>query len=148
MTKKVALLIIDVQKSAAGKSKLPQKIEELQQQYKYVFVSQFKNKGSPLLKLINWEGYNDESLAFKPTKNAIIFGKKGYSSYLPKMKEFSEIHLCGFDTDACVYKTALDLIEHEIRPVVLKDYCFSANKTFHKMGLKLLSRNIGKENIK
>ena len=100
-----------------------------------------------MLKLINWQGYDDESLAFKPVKNAIIFNKKGYSSYLPKMKEFSEIHLCGFDTDACVYKTALDLIEHGIRPIVLKDFCFSANKTCHKMGLELLTRNIGKDNI-
>ena len=46
-----------------------------------------------------------------------------------------------------VYKTALDLIENGIRPVVLKDFCFSSNRTFHKMGLKLLERNIGKENI-
>lgn len=144
---KIALLIIDVQKSAIGKSKIPQKIEEIQKQYEYVFVSQFKNRKSPLLKLINWDGYDDESLAFQPDSNAIIFDKKGYSSYLPEMKKFSEIHLCGFDTDACVYKTALDLIEHGIRPVVLKDYCFSCNKSFHKMGLKLLERNIGKNNI-
>ena len=145
--KRIALLIIDVQKSAVGKSKLPQKIEQLQQQYEYVFVSQFKNHKSPLLKLMNWKGYDDESLAFIPVENALIFNKKGYSSYLPKMKKFSEIHLCGFDTDACIYKTALDLIEHGIRPVVLKDFCFSSNKTFHQMGLKLLRRNIGKENI-
>ena len=146
--KKVALLIIDVQKSAVGKSKLPQKIEKLQHQYEYVFVSQFKNRKSPLLKLMNWDGYADESLAFKPIPNAIVFDKKGYSSYLAKMKKFSEIHLCGFDTDACVYKTALDLIEHGIRPIVLKDYCFSSNKSFHEMGLKLLERNIGKNNIR
>ncbi len=146
-TKKTALLIIDVQKSAVGKSKLPQKIEKLQAEYKYVFISQFKNRNSPLLKLINWNGYADESLAFNPAKKAIIFNKNGYSSYLPEMKNFSEIHLCGFDTDACVYKTALDLIEHGIHPVVLKDFCFSSNKTFHQIGLKLLRRNIGKDNI-
>ena len=147
-SKKIALLIIDVQKSAVGKSKIPQKIEKLQRQYKYVFVSQFKNKNSPLLKLMNWDGYDNESLAFQPDSKAVIFDKKGYSSYLPEMKKFSEIHLCGFDTDACVYKTALDLIEHGIRPIVLKDFCFSANKSFHKMGLKLLARNIGKNNIR
>jgi len=145
--KKVALLIIDVQKSAVGRSKIPQKIEELQGQYKYVFVSKFRNKKSPLLRLMNWGGYEDESLAFQPSTTAVVFDKKGYSSYLPEMKKFLEIHLCGFDTDACVYKTALDLIEHGIRPIVLKDYCFSANKAFHKMGLKLLIRNIGKDNI-
>ena len=149
MTKqKIALLIIDVQKSAVGKSKVPQKIETLQKQYKHIFVSRFKNHKSPLLKIIHWKGYDDETLAFHPDPKAIIFDKKGYSSYLPKMKNFSQIHLCGFDTDACVYKTAMDLVEHGIQPVVLKDFCFSANKSFHKMGLKLLIRNIGQENIR
>lgn len=55
---------------------------------------------------------------------------------------------CGFDTDACVYKTALDLAERGIRPVVLKDYCFSENQEFHNLGLRLLERNIGLKNIK
>ena len=146
--KKVALLIIDVQKSAAGKSTLPQQIEALQNQYKYVFVSAFQNKRSPLLKILNWSGYKDESLAFKPLGNAVIFHKSGYSSYLPEMKKFKEIHLCGFDTDACIYKTAMDLIENGIRPIILKKLCFSENKTFHEIGLKLLIRNIGKHNIK
>ena len=145
---KIALLIIDVQKSAVGKSKLPKRIEDLQKQYKHIFVSCFKNRKSPLLKILNWSGYDNESLAFTPNPKAIIFDKQGYSSYLPEMKNFSEIHLCGFDTDACIYKTAMDLVENGIRPVVLKDYCFSANKTFHQMGLKLLARNIGKENIR
>ena len=44
MSKKVALLIIDVQKSAVGKSKLPKRIEEFQKQYQYVFVCAFQNK--------------------------------------------------------------------------------------------------------
>lgn len=145
--KKVALLIIDVQKSAVGKSKLPKQIEELQNQYKHIFISVFQNKNSPLLKILNWPGYKDESLAFNPVKNATIFHKSGYSSYLPEMKDFKEIHLCGFDTDACVYKTAMDLVENNIRPVILKDLCFSKNATFHKMGLKLLARNIGEHNI-
>lgn len=143
-----ALLIIDVQKSAVGKSTLPKKIEKLQNQYEHVFVSQFQNQGSPLLKLMNWTGYDDEGLAFTPVPKAFIFKKKGYSSYHSKMKDFKEIHLCGFDTDACIYKTAMDLIEKGIRPIVLKNYCFSENKTFHEMGLKLLARNIGKHNMK
>lgn len=146
--KKVALLIVDVQKSAVGKSKLPKQIEALQSQYKYVFISVFKNKKSPLLKILNWTGYQDESLAFSPVKNAVVFHKSGYSSYLSKMKDFKEIHLCGFDTDACIYKTAMDLVENGIRPVILKDLCFSENQAFHEMGIKLLARNIGKHNIK
>ena len=102
----------------------------------------------PLLNLLNWSGYDDETLAFKPKDNAIIYTKTGYSSYLPEMKELEEIHICGFDTDACVYKTAMDLAEIGVRPVILKDYCFSANQEFHNMGLKLLERNIGAMNIK
>ena len=146
--KKIALLIIDVQKSAVGKNELPKKIEALQSHYNHIFISQFQNEKSPLLKLMNWPGYQDEALAFTPSKNAYIFKKTGYTSYLPEMKDFSEIHICGFDTDACVYKTAMDLIENGIRPIILKDFCFSENKILHEMGLKLLTRNIGKHNIK
>lgn len=125
---KKALLIIDVQKSAVSKSEIAQNIEKLQYKYDVVFVSKFTNQDSPLLNLLNWSGYDDEGLAFKPRDNAIIYDKTGYSSYLPEMKQFDEIHLCGFDTDACVYKTAMDLAEAGIRPIILKDYCFSANQ--------------------
>ena len=143
-----ALLIIDVQKSAVIKPKIAQEIERLQYEYDVVFVSKFTNKNSPLLNLLNWSGYDDETLAFKPKDNAIIYTKNGYSSYLPEMKEFEEIHICGFDTDACVYKTAMDLAEIGGHPIVLKDYCFSTNQEFHNMGLKLLERNIGAINVK
>ena len=144
---KKALLIIDVQTSAVTKTEIADKIEKLQSQYNYIFVSKFENKNSPILKILNWNGYNDESLAFIPQKNAIIFSKNGYSSYLPEMKNFDEVHICGFDTDACIYKTAMDLIENNIRPIILKDYCFSENQRFHDIGIKLLERNIGKHNI-
>ena len=145
---KKALLIIDVQKSAITKPEIAQNIEKLQYEYDTVYISMFTNKLSPLLKLMDWAGYDDETLAFKPKENAIIYTKTGYSSYLPEMKQFNEIHICGFDTDACVYKTAMDLAELGIRPIVLKDYCFSANQKFHDMGIKLLERNIGMKNVK
>ena len=145
---KKALLIIDVQKSAVSKPELAQDIEKLQNKYDVIYVSKFINKDSPLLPLLEWQGYDDESLAFSPKKEAIIFNKTGYSSYLPEMKNFDEIDICGFDTDACVYKTAMDLIENGIRPIILKNYCFSANQEFHLTGLKLIERNIGKHNIR
>ena len=143
-----ALLIIDVQVSAVTREDIAKKIEKLQYDYDKVFVSLFKNNNSPLLKLLQWEGYENEALAFVPKKDAVIFDKSGYSSYLPEMKEFTEIHLCGFDTDACIYKTAMDLIENNVRPIVLQEYCFSADREFHTLGLKLLARNIGKHNIR
>lgn len=145
---KKALLIIDAQKAAVVKPEIVRNIEKLQYEYDVVYASKFTNTGSPLLSIMDWAGYDDETLAFTPKKDAIVFTKTGYTSYLPEMKEFDEIHLCGFDTDACVYKTALDLIEIGIRPIILKDYCYSANQELHDMGLKLLERNIGKKNVK
>ena len=144
---KKALLIIDVQKSSVTRTDIASRIEKLQYDYDVVYVSRFTNLNSPLLPLLNWSGYEDEALAFKPKKEAIIYTKTGYTSFLPEMKDFDEIHICGFDTDACVYKTAMDLAELGIRPVILKDYCFSANQEFHDIGIALLERNIGKSNI-
>lgn len=145
MTK--ALLIIDVQKSAVTKPQIAKNIEKLQYQYDVVYVSKYTNTGSPLLKLLDWSGYDDETLAFIPKENAVLFTKAGYSSYLPEMKKFDEIYLCGFDTEACIYKTAMDLIENNIRPIVLKDYCYSSDEQMHTMGLKILEKNIGKRNV-
>ena len=145
---KKMLLIIDAQNSAVIKPEIAKNIEKLQYEYDAVYVSIYTNTGSPLLKLLNWRGYDDESLAFIPKKEAVIFTKTGYSAYLPEMKNFAEIHLCGFDTEACVYKTAMDLIEHNIRPIVLKDYCYSSDEEMHQMGLKILEKNIGARNLK
>lgn len=144
---KKALLIIDVQKSAAGDSDLPEKIEKLQDGYEYVFVSKFVGKDSALVRLTEFEGYEDERLCFVPAPHAVVFEKGGYSSYLPRMDDFDEVHLCGFDTDACVYKTAMDLMERGVRPVVLSAYCASKNETYHRAGMLLIERNIGRGNI-
>ena len=147
---KTALLIIDLQVSAVTKVDLPQKIEQLQNKYDTVFVSIFKENKSFLPKMLgkDWHGYDDENLAFMPKEGAIIFEKGTYSSFLQEMKNYNEIHLCGFDTDACIYKTAMDLIENNIKPIILKDYCYTENEEYQQAGLKLLARNIGSENIK
>jgi nicotinamidase-related amidase len=145
---KKALLIIDAQKAAVVKPEIVRNIEKLQYEYDVVYVSKFTNTGSPLPGIMDWAGYDDETLAFAPKKDAIVFTKTGYTSYLPEMKAFDEIHLCGFDTEACVYKTALDLVEVGVRPVVLQDYCYSSDEQMHTIGLKILEKNIGKKNVR
>ncbi len=142
-----ALLIIDVQKSSVKKPEIVKAIEDLQKEYDNVFISRFTNDKSPVLPMLDWTGYEDESLAFVPVDWAVIFDKNVYSSFIPKLKEFNEVHLCGYDTDACIYKTAMDLIENNIRPVVLSLYCDSENDHYHKMGIELIKRNIGIKNI-
>lgn len=143
-----ALLIIDVQKPAVSKLEIAKNIEQIQYEYDVVYVSKFNNDDSPLVKFLDWDGFDDNRLAFKPKKDAIIYNKNIYSAFLPEMKKFDEIHICGFDTDACIYKTAMDLIENDIRPVILKDYCYSQNQELHDIAMKLLNRNIGIKNIK
>ena len=143
-----ALLVIDVQKSSCKDSGIATAIERLQYDYETVFVSRFVNKDSPLIPLMQWTGYDDEALAFTPAPHAKVFDKNGYSSFIEDLTAFDEVHLCGYDTDACVYKTAMDLIEHNVRPVVLTRLCGSETEHFHKIGLELLKRNIGKQNLK
>ena len=87
-----ALLIIDVQVSSVTKIEIAKKIEKLQYDYDKVFVSSFNNRNSPLLKILQWEGYKNEALAFKPKADAIIFNKTGYSSFLPEIM-FSKLFL-------------------------------------------------------
>ena len=107
----------------------------------------FTKANSPIIKLLDWSGYDNENLDFTPKNDAIIYTKTGCSSFLPEMKKFKEIYICGFDTDACVYKTAMDLAENGIKPIILKDYCFSTNQELHDIAIKLLKRNIGDKNI-
>lgn len=142
------LLIINVQKSAVTKPELIKQIEKLQYEYDVVYVSKFLSAGSPLLEFLDWSGYDDENLAFVPRNDAVIYNKSGYTAFIDEMKKFTEIHICGFDTDACIYKTAMDLMENDIRPIILKDYCFSANQELHDAGIQLLTRNIGAKNIR
>ena len=143
-----ALLVIDVQTSSCSDINIAKAIEKLQYDYENVFISRFINKESPLIPIMQWNGYENENLAFNPAPHAIVFDKNIYSSFIDKLKDFNEVHLCGYDTDACIYKTAMDLIEHNIRPVVLTHLCGSENEHYHQIGLELLKRNIGKANLK
>lgn len=59
------------------------------------------------------------------------FDKKIYTAVNDELKDYirendiSQIYLCGFDTDACIQKTAIDLFEQNYDVYVLKDYCMS-----------------------
>jgi len=144
---KTAFLIIDLQKGAHPDKNIIREIESLQYRYEFVYASRFVNAASPLIKFGVFSGYDDESLAFSPAEHVKIFAKNVYSSFIPEMRAFEMIDLCGYDTDACVYKTALDLIENGVRPRVLTRLCGSENAEFHSLGVKALRRNIGDTNL-
>ena len=60
----------------------------------------------------------------------------------------TEAYIAGIDTDCCVLKTALDLFERGIRPIVLTHFCASnGGPESHAAAITVLERNIGEPQI-
>ena len=155
------LLVIDCQESFVNKytKKYVTKIDELVKAKKYNFIAFTKfinNNESLFYKKLKYEGCMNEEqqrIVIDTNQNK-IFNKYIYSAVNEELKKYlkdnniNEIHLCGFDTDACVQKTAIDLFENNIDVYVLKDYCMSsAGVKVHNFAIKNLQRLIGKESV-
>lgn len=155
------LMIIDVQQGFINEHTrhLPEKIERLQQGYDQIFATQFINHpDSPHARILHWHrfmpGGDEVRLAFQVVNNVHVIRKSGYGAIGSKVMnviqkyKIQQIDLCGMDTDMCVLKNAVDLFEAGIVPRVLTEYCGShAGPEFHEMGLRLLERAIGKEQL-
>ena len=60
----------------------------------------------------------------------------------------THIFIFGADTDCCVLKTATDIFEQGLMPIVLAEYCDSnAGPKSHEAGLLVMGRLIGKKCI-
>jgi len=58
---------------------------------------------------------------------------------------WSDLVLCGIDTDACVYDSAVDAYQTGIRPWIVTDACASSGgPAYHEAALLLASRNVGR----
>ena len=158
---KKLLLVIDVQKSFITdvNKNIVKKIQNLIDNNKYDLVAftRFINDNESLwYKKLNYQGcLTDEDRKIElDTKNYKIFDKKVYTALNNELKiylqenKIDEIYLCGFETDACILKTALDLFENNYNVKVLKDYCMSYSKIeCHNNALQTLKKLIGKDNI-
>lgn len=59
-----------------------------------------------------------------------------------------KVFIVGADTDCCVLITATSLFEHNIRPVVLTNYCASnGGDASHEAGLLCMKRLIGEKQL-
>ncbi len=155
------LLVIDVQKDFINENTKPilLKIEKLvnSNQFKNIAFTRFINDVNSLwYKNLNYKGCltKEQQQIAIDTKNYKIFDKKIYSSLNDELKRYlienniDEIYLCGFDTDACISKTALDLFENNYNVYVLKDYCMSHKSIeLHNIYINNLARLIGKNKI-
>ena len=60
-----------------------------------------------------------------------------------------ELFLCGIGTDTSIMKSALDLFERDIKPLVLVDYCipYDNSAITQLKGVKIMSQMIGEKCI-
>lgn len=85
-----------------------------------------------------------------------LLTKNTYSAVTPEFEELisgldlenSGIYITGADTESNVMKTALDLFERSIEPIVLTEFCGShRGMGMHEKGLELLEELIGTERV-
>ncbi len=155
------LLVIDVQNDFINEhtKNILTKIKELVDSNKYdltAFTRFINDENSIWYKKLNYKGCmtkEGQAIAIN-TKNNKVFDKNIYTAVNDELKKYiqknniSKIYLCGFDTDACVQKTAIDLFEQNYDVYVLKDYCMShLGKETHNFYINNLARLIGKDRI-
>ena len=158
---KSLLLVIDVQNDFLNEVTRPiaEKIEELTRvpEFDLVAFTQFVNEEGSLFyeKLYSRHFLTPEQREIAiETQGCPVFTKRVYSAVNDELREYvrenevERIYLCGFDTDACVQKTALDLFEQGYEVYVLKDYCMShAGKELHEVVMGNLGRLIGRDRV-
>lgn len=155
------LLVIDVQNDFINNNTkdVKDRISELvnSKEYNYiVFIKFINNENSIWYKRLDYKGCllsNGQEIAINTNYHKII-NKNTYTALNDELKQFidenniDEIFLCGFDTDACVYKTALDLFENNYNIYVLENYTMShKGLELHNIFINNLKRLIGKDNV-
>lgn len=135
-------------------------IEIFQRKKKLIAFTRFINHpDSEYRRWINWGrlGVEPEINIIEEFKNLPenIFDKTHYTPFTNEFKAFlkenniGRIFICGVATDSCVMKSAIDSFESGIQPIVVRDACYShAGEEAHAAGLLVISRNIGRGQVK
>jgi len=155
------LIVVDAQKgfvTASSEGVLP-RLEALQARFDRVILTKFQNPDpSPFRRILDYcklaPESEDTALAISPRHDAVVVSRALYTcitaELLGILSEWGvrEVHVAGIATEACVLKTALDLFEADIRPIVIADACASdKNDRFHTMALELITSLIGGDNV-
>ncbi len=155
------LLVIDVQADFINENTKPIlneiiKLVDSKTYNKIAFTRFINDKNSIWYRKLNYKGCmtKEGQKILLDTKDYKIFDKKIYSAVNEEFEKWirdnniNEIYLCGFDTDACIQKTALDLFEKGYNVFVLKDYCMShCGKELHDIIINNLKLLIGRNSI-
>lgn len=126
-----------------------------------VFSRYLNYPGSPFERLIGWTKMADgpetelvAELAPYVGPHTPVIDKYIYSLFTPEGTQlvnergWTDLYLCGIDTESCVLKTAVDAFERDLTPWILQDACAShAGPETHNAGLLIAGRFIGVNQI-
>ena len=157
------LFVIDVQNgfvSAKTAMVLP-KIEQLMNDFDegFIIATQFINtEGSGFTDIMHWGRLKTapeiDLIPFVKEKATYVIQKSTYSACIDEAMQLllennvTEAYIAGIDTYCCVLATAISLFEHNIRPVVLEQYCASnGGAVSHQAAITVLERTIGLNQI-
>lgn len=162
-----ALFIVDVQNGFINKftQNLPKDISQFLDRKKrgvdYIFFFKFINKqNSSWTNLLHWYGMLNppdtdivDELKKYTTKDN-VFSKPAYFSVFKanrflasiKDKKITKIFVCGLDTHACVFTTAMEAFELGYDVKVIEDLCAASHgKKYHKAAIDMLKSNLGRK---
>ena len=117
-------------------------------------------EGSQYTKFLDWHRLQNEPDIdlINGIKADVVVDKRIYTcvttKFLSLLRELNggkrpkHIFICGADTDCCVLKTATDLFEKNIMPIVLTNYCDSnGGPLSHEAGLRVMNRLVGRKRL-
>lgn len=158
------LLMIDMQKGFISErtNHVVERVRQLVEQdiFSCMLATKFINiDNSPYRDFLHWDRFSKDSdetklLSFIEEKSNRVYEKYVYTAVNPSLltylreRNIQEVYLLGINTDCCVLKTAVDLFEVGIRPVVLAYYCASnGGMESQDAAIRVLQRLIGKDNV-
>ncbi|GGP90015.1 isochorismatase family cysteine hydrolase [Streptomyces melanogenes] len=158
-----ALIVIDVQNGFVNRHSrdaipaIAHLVQRWQEAGGPVVFARFHNApGSPYERITGWtdlrtaeeQAFVDELAPYVVEAAAVI--DKGQSSVFTadgaqvfREAGWSDLVLCGIDTDSCVYDSAVDAYHAGYRPWIVTDACASTGGSrYHDAALLLAARNI------
>lgn len=166
--RKTALVVVDVQNgfvtehSAHVVPVIADLVEQWQAAGKDVVFTRYINyTGSPFERIMGWSKLKDgaeieivgELQKYLPLAAGCI-DKKIYTLFADEGEElvrshgWTELFICGIDTEVCVLKTAVDAFERDITPWILSDASAShAGQVAHDAGIIVAGKMIGRRQV-
>ena len=162
------LLLIDMQNGFTKCQKINDLVKKAKDMlslnlFDEIVVTQFINYDNSVYEqLMNWSSLkNNDEIAIRSELQPYatdVITKSIYTCVNPNFiqrlcqlndgKYPEKLFIAGVDTDACVLKTATDLFELNIRPIVLTEYCYSnGGEESHKAGILCMKRLIGSKQL-